>query len=67
MAAGEGDDKTELPNGATGITVDLSQPVTISAVDPATGEECTVTGSVVSTIGGSEQVEVWVQHFGDRC
>ena len=47
-----------MPLDAKGITVDLAQAVTIATVDPETGEAATVTGSLVSTIGGAEQTDL---------
>jgi hypothetical protein len=47
-----------LPFHADGISVDLAQAVTIATVDPETGEATTVTGSLVSTIGGDEPLDL---------
>jgi RTX calcium-binding nonapeptide repeat (4 copies) len=57
-ALAEGIDSTLLPHAATGITVDLAQAVTVTTVDPETGDLTSVTGSLVSTVGGSEQTEL---------
>ena len=57
-AAPPGAEPILLPHDAKGITVDLAQSVTITTVDPMTGEAATVTGSLVSTIGGAEQTDL---------
>jgi Ca2+-binding RTX toxin-like protein len=57
-AAAPGSAPILLPHDAKGITVDLAQSVTIATVDPMTGETSTVTGSLVSTIGGAEQTDL---------
>jgi Ca2+-binding RTX toxin-like protein len=57
-ALAEGIDSTLLPHDATGITVDLAQAVTVTTVDPETGDFTSVTGSLVSTVGGSEQTDL---------
>jgi len=51
-------DETLLPHDATGITVDLAKSVTVSTVNPETGERAEVAGSLVSTIGGAEQTDL---------
>ena len=51
-------EQTLLPFHAEGITVDLAQGVTIATVDPETGEATAVTGSLVSTIGGAEPLDL---------
>ncbi len=65
-ALAEGLDSTLLPHAATGITVDLEQAVKVTTVDPETGDRVSVTGSLVSTIGGSEQTDLallaWSAH-----
>ena len=53
-----GMDQILLPYDAKGISIDLGHSLTIASVDPETGEATTVTGSVVSTIGGSEQMDL---------
>ena len=58
IAAAPGSEQTLLPFHAEGITVDLAQAVTIATVDPETGEATTVTGSLVSTIGGAEPLDL---------
>jgi hypothetical protein len=57
-ALAEGVDSTLLPHDATGITVDLAQAVKLTTIDPDTGDRVAVAGSVVSTIGGSEQTQL---------
>ena len=57
-ALAEGEVSVLLPHDATGITVDLGQAVTISTVDPETGDLTTVTGSLVTTAGGSEATDL---------
>jgi hypothetical protein len=57
-AAAPGSAPILLPHDAKGITVDLAQSVTIATVDPMTGDTTTVTGSLVSTIGGAEQTDL---------
>jgi hypothetical protein len=57
-ALAEGVDSTLLPHDATGIAVDLAQAVKLTTIDPGTGDHTAVTGSVVSTIGGSEQTQL---------
>jgi len=56
LAAGE--DSVLLPHDATGITVDLGQAVTVTTVDPETGNLTSVTGSLVTTVGGSEHTDL---------
>lgn len=51
-------EQTLLPFDAKGITLDLEHSVTISTTDPMTGEATTVTGTLVSTTGGSEQTDL---------
>ena len=58
IAAAPESEQTLLPFHAEGITVDLAQAVTIATVDPETGEATTVTGSLVSTIGGAEPLDL---------
>jgi hypothetical protein len=58
IAAAPGSAQTLLPFHADGISVDLAQAVTIATVDPETGEATTVTGSLVSTIGGDEPLDL---------
>ncbi|MFZ0854036.1 MAG: calcium-binding protein [Hyphomicrobiaceae bacterium] len=58
IAAAPGSEQTLLPFHAEGITVDLAQAVTIATVDPETGEATTVTGSLVSTIGAAEPLDL---------
>jgi hypothetical protein len=57
-AAEPGSEQILLPHDAKGITVDLAQSVTIASVDPMTGEASSVTGSLVSTVGGAEQTDL---------
>src|SRR5262245_17940470 len=57
-ALAEGVESTLLPHNATGITVDLAQAVKLTTIDPETGDHVAVTGSVVSTVGGSEQSQL---------
>jgi hypothetical protein len=57
-ALAEGEASVLLPHDATGITVDLGQAVTVSTVDPETGDLTTVTGSLVTTVGGSEATDL---------
>jgi len=57
-AAAPGSAPILLPHDAKGIIVDLAQSVTIATVDPMTGDTTTVTGSLVSTIGGAEQTDL---------
>jgi hypothetical protein len=57
-ALAEGVDLVLLPDAATGITVDLAEAVTVTTVNPETGDLMTVSGSVVSTIGGTEQTDL---------
>jgi hypothetical protein len=47
-----------LPHDAKGITVDLAAAVTIAMVDPLTGAASRVTGSLVSTVGGTEETDL---------
>jgi Ca2+-binding RTX toxin-like protein len=58
VAAAPGSNQTLLPHDAKGITVDLAQSVTIATIDPVTGESSTVTGSLVSSIGGAEPTDL---------
>ena len=57
-ALAEGVDRALLPHGATGISVDLAAGVTVTTVDPNSGNLAAVTGSLVSTIGGSEATDL---------
>jgi RTX calcium-binding nonapeptide repeat (4 copies) len=57
-ALAEGVDSTLLPSGATGIMVDLAQSVSVTTVDPQTGDLTTVAGSLVTTVGGSEATDL---------
>src|SRR5262245_17848597 len=57
-ALAEGVDSVLLPNAASGITVDLAQAVSVTTVDPETGNLATVTGSLVTTVGGSEATDL---------
>lgn len=61
-----------LPHEATGIAVDLQDSVTVIMPDPMTGLSIEITGSLVSTGGGSQAVDlallVWAEQpdrFGD--
>jgi hypothetical protein len=61
--------QTLLPHDAKGITIDLAQAVTIAMVDPVTGETSSITGSLVSTVGGAERTDLallaWSAPAGD--
>jgi hypothetical protein len=57
-ALAEGVTSVLLPNDATGIMVDLAQAVSITTIDPETGDATTVTGSLVTTLGGSEETDL---------
>ena len=57
-ALAEGITSVLLPNGATGIVVDLAQAVSITTIDPETGDATTVTGSLVTTLGGSQETDL---------
>jgi Ca2+-binding RTX toxin-like protein len=57
-ALAEGENSVLLPHDATGITVDLGQAVSVTTVDPETGDLTTVTGSLVTTVGGSEGTDL---------
>jgi hypothetical protein len=57
-ALAEGEDSVLLPHDATGIMVDLGQAISVTTVDPETGDLTTVTGSLVTTVGGSEDTNL---------
>lgn len=61
----DGDGGAPLPFAASGITVDLEQAVTVVIADPYTGADWEVTGSLVSTIGGSERVDLALLTFSN--
>lgn len=60
-----------LPFGAIGISVDLEQSATISIPDPISGAALELTGSLVSTTGGTEQVDLallaWSEPAGEAA
>src|SRR5262245_14473909 len=56
LAAGE--DSVLLPHDATGISVDLGQAVSVTTVDPETGNPTTVAGSLVTAVGGSQDTDL---------
>ncbi|MEW5964938.1 MAG: hypothetical protein AB1749_15420 [Pseudomonadota bacterium] len=47
-----------LPFAAVGISVDLEQSATVSVTDPVSGAELELRGSLVSTTGGAERVDL---------
>ena len=69
-ALAEGEDSVLLPHDATGIRVDLGQAVSVTTVDPKTGNLATVTGSLVTAVGGSEDTDLallaWTAHAGSE-
>ena len=57
-AASHGQAAEVLPDDAKGVTVDLEQSITIETVNPHTGGTVEVTGTLVSTTGGSERTDL---------
>lgn len=61
----DGDGAAPLPFAASGITVDLAQAVTVVIPDPHTGADWEVTGSLISTLGGIERVDLALLTWSD--
>lgn len=57
-AAGNGQHAEILSGGAQGIQVDLERSITIETVNPHTGEATQITGTLVSTTGGTERTDL---------
>lgn len=60
---GAPDPTSFLPFGATGITIDLEDAVTIEITNPRSGESLEVTGAIVSTHGGTQDVDLALVAF----